>query len=162
MSISARQSRAARELLGWTQPQLAEAAILHLSLVKNFECEYRVATAATLAAILRAFENAGVVFENGGRFLGVKAKGRRGMGSGSLVDGRRSRAARELLGWTQEQLAESASLRLGTIRSFEGEQRELAEAKLLAISCAFKKAAIVFENDRELVGLRLRVRKRIK
>ena len=162
MSIDAKQSRAARELLGWTQAQLAAAATIHVSLVKNFECEYRVGTAANLAAIQRAFKNVGVIFENGRNFLGVKAKRGRRMSNGMLLDARRSRAARQLLGWTQEQLAETASIRLGAVRSFESEQQEPLEAKFLAISRAFEAAAIVFEHDREFVGLKLKLRQGTK
>lgn len=157
MSISASQSRAARELLGWTQPQLAAAASIHLSLVKNFECEYRKNRAANLLAIQRAFKRAGIIFVSGRSYLGVKVKCRRGTGCGIPVDARQSRAARELLGWSQAQLAESASIRFGTVRSFESEERELTEAKISAMHRAFEGAGIVFEKVGEFVGLKFKI-----
>jgi transcriptional regulator with XRE-family HTH domain len=161
MTIDPIQSRAARELLGWTQARLAEAAAIHLSLVKNFECEYRENTAANRLVIRHAFEQAGVIFESSRNFVGAKAKLRRAAGYGMPVDAKQSRAARELLGWTQAQLAEAASIRLGSVRSFEGGQCETTEAKLLAISTAFEEAGIVFESDGELVGVKVKRRRDI-
>jgi transcriptional regulator with XRE-family HTH domain len=66
------QSRGARGLLDWTQADLAEAATLGLSTVKNFESDRRETTAANLNAIRRALEDAGVVFVHDGKFVGVK------------------------------------------------------------------------------------------
>jgi transcriptional regulator with XRE-family HTH domain len=59
--------RAARALLDWTQPQLAEAAGLGVSTVIHFERSRRVAGPKTIQAIQRALEDAGVEFiaENG-------------------------------------------------------------------------------------------------
>ena len=66
--ISARQCRAARGLLGISQRDLAEAASVSLSAILDFETETRKPRQATLAALRRAFEDAGVVFipMNGG------------------------------------------------------------------------------------------------
>ncbi|AMA58897.1 helix-turn-helix domain-containing protein [Bradyrhizobium sp. CCGE-LA001] len=76
MSILPRQSRAARELLGWTQANLAEAATLGLATVKNFESERRETTPANLKAIQRALEEAGVelIPAKGGKGVGVRLK----------------------------------------------------------------------------------------
>lgn len=76
MSITPQQSRAARGLLGWTQTQLAQASLVGLSTVRNFEGEHRETTPANLAAIYGAFERAGVIFEHDGKFVGVKMKKR--------------------------------------------------------------------------------------
>jgi transcriptional regulator with XRE-family HTH domain len=78
MSITPQESRAARGLLNWTQTQLAQASLVGLSTVRNFESELRETTLANLAAIRRAFEKAGVIFENDGKHVGVKLKIRRG------------------------------------------------------------------------------------
>lgn len=66
--ISARQCRAARGLLGISQRDLAEAASVSLSAILDFETETRKPRQATLAALRRAFEEAGVLFisVNGG------------------------------------------------------------------------------------------------
>lgn len=76
MSVLPRQSRAARELLGWTQADLAEAATLGLATVKNFESERRETTAANLKAIQRALEEAGVelIPAKGGKGVGVRLR----------------------------------------------------------------------------------------
>ena len=78
MSITPQESRAARGLLDWTQTQLAEASLVGLSTVRNFESELRETTAANLAAIRGALEKAGVIFESDGKFVGVKMKIKRG------------------------------------------------------------------------------------
>jgi transcriptional regulator with XRE-family HTH domain len=60
--ITARQCRAARGLLGISQRELAEAASVSLSAILDFETGTRNPRPATLAALRRAFEDAGVVF----------------------------------------------------------------------------------------------------
>ncbi|MBR0906956.1 helix-turn-helix transcriptional regulator [Bradyrhizobium liaoningense] len=76
MSILPRQSRAARELLGWTQTDLATAATLGLATVKNFESERRETTPANLKAIQRALEEAGVelIAAKSGKGVGARLK----------------------------------------------------------------------------------------
>lgn len=58
---------AARGLLGWSQPNLAEAAGISVSTIKRLEAD-KPATAANQRAALAALEAAGVEFiaENGG------------------------------------------------------------------------------------------------
>jgi transcriptional regulator with XRE-family HTH domain len=72
------QSRGARGLLNWTQSELAKAATVGLSTIKNFESERRETTPANVNAIRRALEDAGVVFVDDGKFAGVKLKLKRG------------------------------------------------------------------------------------
>jgi transcriptional regulator with XRE-family HTH domain len=68
LKMTPAQSRAARALLDWSQPRLAEAAALGLSTVVDFERSRRSLPEKTLAAIRAALEAAGVEFiaENGG------------------------------------------------------------------------------------------------
>jgi len=71
--MTSAQCRAARALLDLTQPQLAAAANLGLSTVVDFERSRRAVSQDAVAAIRRAFEDAGVEFTNGSE-PGVKLK----------------------------------------------------------------------------------------
>lgn len=66
--ITPAQSRAARALIEWSQEQLADAAHLGLSTVRDFEKGRRTPTHNNLAGIKIALETAGVIFieRNGG------------------------------------------------------------------------------------------------
>jgi transcriptional regulator with XRE-family HTH domain len=62
------QCRAARGLLDWTQDKLCEAAQVGGPTLRNFENGMIMPRRASLAAIKRALEEAGVEFiDNGGR-----------------------------------------------------------------------------------------------
>jgi transcriptional regulator with XRE-family HTH domain len=74
--IEAKQSRAARSLLGWNQQKLANAAGVAMATVQFFEADKRTPIPNNLAAIVRAFEEAGVEFlpARNGRGVGVRLK----------------------------------------------------------------------------------------
>jgi DNA-binding transcriptional regulator YiaG len=76
MHITARQCKAARALLGWSQTKLAEAANVHFRTVHDFEKGARKPIGATLAVLRRALEDGGVVFipVNGGGGQGVRLR----------------------------------------------------------------------------------------
>jgi transcriptional regulator with XRE-family HTH domain len=76
MIILPKQSRAARGLLDLTLADLARAASLGLSTVKNFENSLRDTTPANLIAIRRALEEAGVEFipAKNGKGVGVRLR----------------------------------------------------------------------------------------
>jgi transcriptional regulator with XRE-family HTH domain len=57
--------RAARALLSWTKPKLAEASGLGLSNVVDFERNRRIVSAEAVQAIRCALESAGVEFTSG-------------------------------------------------------------------------------------------------
>ncbi len=60
--ITARQSRAARALLGWTQETLADKAQISLTALKRLESENRLEVyEATRDQVRRALEAAGIV-----------------------------------------------------------------------------------------------------
>ena len=75
MDITAAQCRAARAILGMKQEELAAASRVSKRTIVNFEKEERQANGATLDALRRALETAGVEFipENGGG-AGVRLK----------------------------------------------------------------------------------------
>ena len=66
--ITPAQCRAARALVGMTQPELASRAKLGLSTVVDFERSRRRISEDAVGAIVRALEEAGVIFisRNGG------------------------------------------------------------------------------------------------
>lgn len=69
------QSRAARALINWSQPQLAEASGTGVSTIRDFETGKRTPITNNLAAIRTALESAGVIFvEENGEGPGVRLK----------------------------------------------------------------------------------------
>jgi transcriptional regulator with XRE-family HTH domain len=69
------QSRAARGLLNWNQDQFASAAQVSSVTIRNFENEKATPQRATLAAMRRALESAGVIFvEENGEGPGVRLR----------------------------------------------------------------------------------------
>lgn len=77
MTTPPKQSRAARSLLGWTQPDLAKAANIGQSTVADFETGKRTPIPNNMQSIQSALETAGITFipENGGG-LGVRLRER--------------------------------------------------------------------------------------
>jgi transcriptional regulator with XRE-family HTH domain len=70
--ITARQSRAARALLGWTQETLADKARISLTALKRLESENDLRVyESTRDQVRRAFEANGVVLLNSARGEGV-------------------------------------------------------------------------------------------
>lgn len=69
--IDRAQIRAARALLNWTQPDLADAAGIALATLKRFETGMRTPIPVVKAAIVGALEGAGIEFQNDGKRAGV-------------------------------------------------------------------------------------------
>jgi transcriptional regulator with XRE-family HTH domain len=78
MNLTPEQSRAARGLLDWSQTQLAQRSNLSESTVRDFEKGRRLPSINNLAAIERALESAGVIFQADGEMVaggpGVRLK----------------------------------------------------------------------------------------
>jgi len=73
--LTPEQSRAARGWLDWSQDDLARAAKVSPSTVRDFEKKRRIPIANNLDALIRAFATEGITFEHGpdGKPLGIKA-----------------------------------------------------------------------------------------
>ena len=70
--ITARQTRAARALLGWTQETLAEKALVSLTALKRLEAESGLKVYETTHdQVRRALEANGIVFLNSDQGEGV-------------------------------------------------------------------------------------------
>ncbi|OCJ70577.1 XRE family transcriptional regulator [Agrobacterium tumefaciens] len=70
--ITARQSRAARALLGWNQETLADKALVSLTALKRVESENGLPVhESTRDQVRRALEEAGIVFLNSDQGEGV-------------------------------------------------------------------------------------------
>lgn len=70
--ITARQTRAARALLGWTQETLADKALVSLTALKRLESENDLRVhESTSDQVRRVLEAAGIVFLNSDRGQGV-------------------------------------------------------------------------------------------
>lgn len=68
------QSRAARGWLDWGQAELAAAASVSLSTVRDYEKGRRVPIANNLAAMRSALEAQGVAFVEDGETLGITCR----------------------------------------------------------------------------------------
>ncbi|EME69052.1 hypothetical protein H261_15365 [Paramagnetospirillum caucaseum] len=62
--ISARQIRAARALLGWSQQDLADRAIISVNALRRLEAEQVDPRLSTISAIKAALEGAGIEFQS--------------------------------------------------------------------------------------------------
>lgn len=77
--ITARQTRAARALLGWTQEALAERALVSLTALKRLESANGLQVyESTADRVRRALEGAGIVFLNSDQGEGVMIVQRKG------------------------------------------------------------------------------------
>ena len=72
------------------------------------------------------------------------------------------RAARALLGWRQEDIAQAARISVATIRRIESQEGQLAGyvSTVVKIQTAFEHAGIQFIDDDELGGFGVRMAKK--
>jgi transcriptional regulator with XRE-family HTH domain len=76
----------------------------------------------------------------------------------NAIDHRQSRAARSLLSWTQQKLADSAGVALATIQVFESDKRVPVPNNLVAIRRALEDAGIEFLPRKNGKGFGVRMR----
>jgi len=75
--ISPEQSRAARALLNWSQPELAAASGVSVSTIRDFETGKRMPIPANRKALQQAMETGGVLFiDQNGNGAGVRLRDR--------------------------------------------------------------------------------------
>jgi len=72
-----------------------------------------------------------------------------------IITYKQCRAARELLGWKQNNLSEKSAISIGTIADFERGVREFRVSTLEKLINAFEEAGIRFENNNEKYGVEL-------
>lgn len=74
--ITGRQIQAARALLGWSQQQLADKAVVSRNALNRLENERVDARTSTVEAVRRALEDAGIEFLSDGESEGVRLRRR--------------------------------------------------------------------------------------
>ncbi|MCG8504045.1 MAG: helix-turn-helix domain-containing protein [Sphingomonadales bacterium] len=62
MYFNSRQCKSARNLVGWTQQELADRADVGLKSIADFERGESQPTRRTMSALQRAFKKAGIIF----------------------------------------------------------------------------------------------------
>ena len=78
-----------------------------------------------------------------------------------MITASQCRAARGLLDWTQQELANAARVGVATVRLFESEATETRQATLAVIRGAFETAGVEF-TDENGGGVGVRFRKRMR
>jgi transcriptional regulator with XRE-family HTH domain len=80
-----------------------------------------------------------------------------------MITSSQCRAARGLLDWTQQELADTARIGVATVRLFEGDVGESRQATLAMLRQAFESAGVEFiDENGGGAGVRLRKRQRPK
>ena len=74
-----------------------------------------------------------------------------------MIDPRQVVAARGLLDWTQNQLAEAAHIGINTVKVFENNKAKSTPVVILAMQRALEDAGIEFTNKRGKIGVTLKV-----
>lgn len=160
MSISPAQCRAARGLLNLSRSEVAQAAHITGETIGRFERDEGEPSYNNLRAIRTVLEAAGIVFipANGGG-PGVRLRARRnGDDQRELsISPDLCRAARNLLGFSQFDLAEAAGIGRSTVADFERGAHMPTAENLLAIRIALESAGVAFiDSNGDGPGVRLR------
>lgn len=161
MLITVEQCRAARGLSGLSQSELADSAHIGRATLSEFERGDRVPTYNNLQAIRAALEAEGIAFipANGGG-LGVRllSAGKNDPIGKSVLSRSLCRAARGIVGLSQEELAVAASFGRSIVTDFERGARVPSSSNLDVLRKALEAAGVSFiEADGEAgPGVRLR------
>ena len=80
-----------------------------------------------------------------------------------MITASQCRAARGLLDWTQQELADAARIGVATVRQFEGKGAEAGQGTLALLRWAFESAGVEFiDENGGGPGVRLRKRQQKK
>jgi transcriptional regulator with XRE-family HTH domain len=80
-----------------------------------------------------------------------------------MITASQCRAARGLLDWTQQELADAARIGVATVRQFEGKGAEARQGTLALLRWAFESAGVEFiDENGGGPGVRLRKRQQKK
>ena len=75
-----------------------------------------------------------------------------------MINSQQSRAARGILKWSQQKLADAADVALSTVADFENDKREPISNNLSAIKRALERAGIEFIPAKNGKGIGARLR----
>ncbi|MQP68142.1 helix-turn-helix domain-containing protein [Niveispirillum sp. SYP-B3756] len=140
-SLSSAALRAARAVLQVQQVEVASLAKWSLPSVQRFERGSNVSQ-ARLRILVEALAGMGIEF-----------------GPGQLKHPNlsqmsvRSRAARELLRWSQSQAAEAAGLTRPTVSRLETEETDSHDSTIISLMRAYKDAGVSFEAETMISSL---------
>jgi transcriptional regulator with XRE-family HTH domain len=153
----------ARAALNWTVRDLATATGLHRNTITNIETGRHRADSSTLALIQRVLAAAGIEFlspNDGGPGLRVRTHHKE-TEYRPKVSIKQIKAARALLGWSQEKLAKAAKVSLPTVKRLEACEGDLGGRADTArkIRLAIEAAGVEFV-DEKAGGAGVRFRKR--
>jgi DNA-binding XRE family transcriptional regulator len=140
--ITGEQVRAARKLLGWACLDVGVRVGVSETTIAVFEKQKRATPILDLVALRNALERAGVEFPHG-EAPRVRAAS---IPLGKFNASNQFKAARKLLGWTQERLAAEAGVRKSTVNAFEHGARCSSDRVSIAIHNALERAGIEFPD----------------
>jgi transcriptional regulator with XRE-family HTH domain len=146
------QCKAARELIGWTQRRLANAAGVGRATIHKGEEDGSRLSDWAQRAIRAALESGGVQFiaKNGGADVRLKEPR-------MTITGAQVKTARKLLGWTLLDLGYRAHVSHPTIVTFEGARRTVRPDKVQAVQRTLEAAGFEFiAGNGERPSVRLR------
>jgi transcriptional regulator with XRE-family HTH domain len=146
-TFSSAQCRAARGLLDISQSEVARSANITAGTIGGFERDERVPGLNNLLAIRAALEAAGIVFvpaNGGGPGVRLRATRQGDELSKTMFSPDLSRAARNLLNLSQDDLADAAGIARSTVAEFERGARVPLPDNLTAIRVALESAGVAF------------------
>jgi predicted transcriptional regulator len=77
-----------------------------------------------------------------------------------MIDAKQIHAARVLLAWSQQDLADRAIISVSTVIRLEGGTVDARSSTVNAVKSALEKAGIQFLSDGEMIGVLLRIKKK--
>jgi transcriptional regulator with XRE-family HTH domain len=142
MTITARQIKIARGLLGWSRAKLAIESNVGAYIIAGLENAARSVSDTAIDQMRLALEGGGAIFMVGGK-SGVEIATEAAM----TITGAQVKAARELLGWSQIKLTLASGIDSGAIRRFETGKRLPPRSVGMALGRTLKSAGVIFTAE---------------